>query len=570
MRTSVITTDRAQCRDCYRCVRNCHVKAVKVQAQQAEVVAERCIVCGRCVLECPQQAKRVRDDLGAVKAMIAAGRTVVASVAPSAPAYFHSQTFDEIRAGLRRLGFADAAETAIGAEVVGKEYGRLLADSKPGTPPLIATACPAVVSMVEIYFPELVPNLVPIVSPMVAHARILKQLSEDDIRVVFIGPCIAKKGEMSDPAVAGSVDAALTFNELEAWMDESGVALKARTAPLVGQPLNARLFPVEGGLLRTAQLSTDVLSVEVLATSGLDDCEAILSAIRDGEIHARLVELMACQGGCVNGPRMRKGESTYARREWVIRYASQHEAMPSLEGVDLELERGYSDRGLRLPPIADAAISEVLARIEKYTPDDELNCSACGYNTCRAKAEATFRGMAELGMCVPFMRSRAESLANVVMDVVPSAVVVVDTKMRIQEVSPSGARLLGESKPTLVGRDLAELIPIGTFKDVRAGGKSILGRKTQYRDDLIVREFVVPVEHSNLIVGIIEDVTRDEQRQGELDHIRVATIQQAQEVIDKQIRVAHEIASLLGETTAETKVQLTKMIGVIGQPRSNR
>jgi iron only hydrogenase large subunit-like protein/uncharacterized Fe-S cluster-containing protein len=561
----VINTDRAQCRDCYRCVRNCHVKAVKVQAQQAEVVAERCIVCGRCVLECPQQAKRVRDDLVAVKSMIAAGRRVIASVAPSAPAFFHASSFAEIRVLLQRLGFADAAETAIGADVVGGEYRRILGSLPLDAPPLVATACPAVVALVEIYYPDLVPQLAPVVSPMIAHARILKAASEDEIRVVFIGPCIAKKREMTDDDVAGSVDAALSFVELAAWMGESGLAPSPRTMSDEGEPLTARLFPVEGGLLKTARLTTDVLATDVLAASGLDNCEEILDAIQAGEIHARIVELMTCQGGCVNGPRMPKGESTYARREWIIGFARQPEPSRCDTATAVDLTRGFADRGLRLPPIAEDIIRQVLARIEKYSPDDELNCSACGYNSCQAKAEATHRGMAEEGMCVPFMRSRAESLANVVMDVVPSAVVVVDNDLVIQEVSPSAELLLGEAKTALLGRALAEFAPVGTFKDVRGSGKSVLGRKTLYRDDLIVREFVVPVEHSNLIVGIIEDVTRDDQQQHELDRIRSATIRQAQEVIDKQIRVAHEIASLLGETTAETKVQLTRMIGVIGE-----
>jgi len=565
MRASVISTDRAQCRDCYRCVRNCHVKAVRVQAQQAEVVAERCIACGRCVLECPQQAKRVRDDLPTVKAMIAAGRRVVASVAPSAPAFFHSRSFSEIRSVLQRLGFVDAAETAVGAEIVGREYGRLLSSLPPDAQPIIATACPAVVSLVEVYYPDLIPQLAPVVSPMVAHARMLKAAAEDDIRVVFIGPCVAKKREMTDDEVAGSVDAALSFVELSDWMAETGLVIRCRPASEDGEQLTARLFPVEGGLLRTARLTTDVLATEVLAASGLDNCEEILNAMRAGEIHARIVELMTCQGGCVNGPRMPKGESTYARREWIINFARQPEASIPDGPVSVDLRRGFSDRGLRLAAIPDEAIREVLARIEKYTPKDELNCSACGYNSCRAKAEATYRGMAEEGMCVPFMRSRAESLANVVMDVVPSAVIVVDSSLAIQEVSPSAERLLGSAKPALLGRHLSDFVPVGTFADVRATGQSVLGRKTQYRDDLVVREFVVPVEHSSFIVGIVEDVTRDEQHQHELDRIRTATIRQAQEVIDKQIRVAHEIASLLGETTAETKVQLTRMIGVINE-----
>ena len=561
----VISTDKAQCRDCYRCVRTCHVKALRVQGGQAEVVEERCVVCGRCVRACPQHAKHIRNDLEAVKALIASGAPVVASVAPSVPAFLDVHSFAQVRAMLARLGFADASETALGAEIVGEEYSRLLRDEtfdRTLAFPLIATACPVVVSMVEKYHPDLVPNLAPIVSPMVAHGRWLKRTRGQDTRVVFIGPCAAKKSEAADPVVSDAVDAALTFQELLGWLDEEAIAPSPLLAPELPDGRPARLFPVGGGLLRTARLDTDLLAVDTVVATGIENCEEALDAIRLGTLQARLVELLACPEGCISGPGAPEDDNVFLKRQKILRFARQREDT-TISADGIRLDRGYSDQSIHQPDVPEGVILDLLARIEKFAPEDELNCSACGYNSCREKAEATYRGLAEIGMCVPYMRRRAESLANLVMEVVPTAIVVLDYDLVVQEASPSAEALLGCRRQQAVGQSLAEFLPIGTFEEVRAGLLPVLGRRTRYRDGLIVKEFVVPVPRSKLIVGIVEDVTREERQQAELLRIREATIEQAQEVIDKQISVAHEIASLLGETTAETKVQLSRMIEVI-------
>lgn len=570
MSGSVISTNKAQCRDCYRCVRTCQVKAVRVRGAQAEVVPERCIECGRCVLACPQHAKQIRDDLGTVQEMIAAGQRVVASVAPSVPAFLDVTSFSQVRSLLRQLGFADASETAIGAQIVADEYNRLFGEA-PGQAPAaatatqrayIATACPVIVSLVERYHPDLIPNLAPIVSPMIAHGRWLKAHHGPGTRVVFIGPCAAKKGEAEEPEVADAVDAVLSFNELARWLADRQLVPSSSVPEETGEERPARLFPVGGGLLRAARLDASATASETVVVTGLTGSERALDAVRLGTLEARLVELMACPEGCINGPAMPDSDNVFIRRQRILRFARRRESIP-VSGDGLNLRRTYRDRSLHLGHVPDDVIEELLARIEKYGPEDELNCSACGYQTCREKAEATYFGMAEIGMCMPYMRRRAESLANLVMDVVPSAIVVLDSQLRIQEVSPSAEALLGCRRPEAVGRLLADFLPTDTFEEVRQTGRPVLGRKTRYRDDLIVKEFIVLVSRSNLIVSIIEDITREEVQQAELIRIREATIEQAHEVIDKQIRVAHEIASLLGETTAETKVQLTRMIEVI-------
>lgn len=555
----VIQTNKARCRDCYRCVRTCPVKAVRVQESQAEIVADYCITCAACVRACPQMAKQVRDDMPLVRAFIAEGYRVIASVAPSAPAYFDVEEFAQMRAALEALGFAGASETALGAELVAAEHQRLLSEAAWRARPMIATACPVAVSFVEKYYPDLIENLAPVVSPMIAHARWLKAAGDPDVRVVFIGPCIAKKAEAFEAPVAGAVDAVLTFEDLEHWLADEGVSFPPPSRTKRPVEHRARLFPLGGGLLRTANLDTSVLSAETLAASGIDRCRGVLEAIRAGDIPAGLVELMACEEGCINGPAMPAEGSVYVRRERVIAFARGREA-PEIDDGGIGLARTFSNKYVARPSISPEVLRETLIKMEKYSPEDELNCTACGYGSCREKAEAIYQGMAELGMCVPLMRRKAESLANVVIDATPNAIIVVDGALNIQDLSRRAEAMFNCRKAQMTGRPLSELLPTGTFEEVRNHRQPVLGRRVRYRDDLIVAESVVPVEGSSLIIGIIEDVTYEEERQAEMKRLRESTIEQAQEVINKQMRVAHEIASLLGETTAETKVQLSRLI----------
>jgi iron only hydrogenase large subunit-like protein/uncharacterized Fe-S cluster-containing protein len=561
--SGVISTNPARCRDCYRCVRTCPVKAVRVREGQAEVVDELCIACASCVRVCPQQAKVVRDDLPAVKEALAAGRTVVASVAPSAPAYFAMTSFSQMEQALTKMGFAAAGETAFGAEMVGQAHGDMIGQ-EPERWPIITSSCPVVVNLVEKYYPDLIPYLAPIVSPMIAHGRYLRQRHGDDVFVVFIGPCIAKKGEIVDEAVAGVVDAALTFTELEEWLEETGAPFPPTTADepeTAPQRAPARLFPVEGGLVGTAQMDTDILASHIVTTSGISACQNVLEGIRSGRLEACLVELMACEGGCINGPSLMDQESFALSRQRVMAYAARRQPQPLPDRDEWpSLERTYHDRSVPIPEFTEEQIQEVLHRVDKYTPEDELNCGACGYDSCREKAIATLRGMAEATMCIPYMRSRAESLTNVVMDVTPNAILIADKSLNVQDLSPSAESMLDCNRAVARGRPLREfLYNLSDFIAVRDSGQPVLNRMVQQGADLTVEQSIVPVGGENLMVAILRDVTERERQHEEMERIRAETLQRSQEVINKQMRVAHEIAGLLGETTAETKVLLTQL-----------
>jgi PAS domain S-box-containing protein len=592
----VVSTNPARCRDCYRCVRTCPVKAVRVTSGQAEVVPELCIECGSCVLACPQKAKVVRDGLAAVKAALAAGRRVVASVAPSVAAYFPANgeaaqgltSFEPVARALVELGFAGSAETAFGAAMVGPVHKEWTLSHQERWP-VIASSCPVVVNLVEQVYPDLIDHLAPLVSPMVAHGRYLKQAYGPDAFVVFIGPCFAKKGEATDTVVAGAVDAALTFEELERWLRERDISLdelensgpagpeKGQVPPAVtprDDAAPARLFPLEGGLLATARLETDLLSTNILTGSGMGVCRNVLDGIRAGALQVAMVELMACSGGCINGPSLNDRTSVAVSRQRVQRFAAARGKQDIPDRSEWpDLFRTYSDRKPPEPSFSEAEIQVVLQQVGKYSPDDELNCGSCGYASCREKAIATLRGMAEPTMCIPYMRARAESLNSVVMDVTPNAIVIVDGDLRIQDMSISAERMFGHSRTSARGKPLQQVIPVvQDFVQVRDTGQPVQNKIVRIPKlnngggELIVEKTIVPVAgpsrvhgSHHLMLAIFRDVTEREQQRQELETLRTETLQRTQEVIAKQMRVAHEIAGLLGETTAETKVVLTQL-----------
>lgn len=574
----VISTNPARCRDCYRCVRTCPVKAVRVSGGQAEVVPELCIACASCVRACPQQAKVVRDEQPLITAALAAGRPVVASIAPSAPAFFDLPSFAPMEAALAGLGFAAAHETAVAAEMTGQAHGELVATARDRWP-LVASACPVVINLVEQYYPDLIPHLAPIVSPMVAHGRYLHQVYGPEAFVVFIGPCIAKKDERLAAPLAGAIDAALTFDELANWLAATGATWEAglpdgdpRPGVRPAASSVARLFPVEGGLVGTARLDTDLLSGHVLTGSGIGTCLNVLEGIRQGSLEACLVELMACSGGCINGPVFAEHASVAVARQRVMAYARRRGPLPVPPRAEWpSLDRAYADRSIPVPAFSEEQIRAALAAVDKFKPEDELNCGSCGYPSCREKAAATLRGMAEPTMCIPYMRARAESLNDVVIEATPNAILIVDRDLRIQDLSPSAAQMFKCSRVIARGQPLAHIMPVlDDFETVRRGESSVMNKIVRIpaapdrgRAELVVEASIVPVQGENLLVAILRDVTEREAQRLELERIRSEAILRSQEVINKQMRVAHEIAGLLGETTAETKVllrQLTRLM----------
>ncbi|MBM4040410.1 MAG: histidine kinase [Planctomycetes bacterium] len=413
----IVSTIREKCKRCYTCVRECPAKAIKVEAGQAMVIEERCIACGNCVKVCAQKAKLIEDSIATVRAMLKNGDRVFACLAPSFPAAFHPTRPGRIVAAIRKLGFAEVWEVAFGAELISHAYARLFREAQRTGRRVIASPCPAVVAFVEKYMPALHDALAPIVSPMVAAARAIRQRHGQSVRIVFIGPCVAKKNEVRDPKVAGEVDAVLSFRELADMIDSAGI--EPETLPESGFDSPrchvGRSFPISGGLLKTAGLSTDILENSVVTTEGKDRVLDALDAVAEGRSQARFFDVLFCEG-CIAGPKIMNDLSVFARKEIIAdyvneqsRFTTQKDIAEALaEFVALDLTRGFTPQDLKLRQPAEEEIAQALRSLRKFSPDDQLNCGACGYRSCREKAIAVCQGLAEPEMCLPYLVEELE------------------------------------------------------------------------------------------------------------------------------------------------------------------
>ncbi len=404
-----IRTIRERCRVCYTCVRECPAKAIRIVNAQAEVMPERCIGCGNCVRVCSQNAKEVADAVGQVEALLGSGAGLAACVAPSFPAEFSDIQPEQFVGMVRSLGFHLVVEVAFGADLVADRYRRLLAQANGRR--YIATTCPAIVEYVARYQPDLVQSLAPIVSPMVATSRVIRQLYDPDLKVVFIGPCVAKKQESANGHVCGDVDVALTFVELRRLFEKRQVSAYG-VAPSDFDPPRAgtgALFPVSRGLLQSARIEEDLVAGEVVVADGRSNFVEAVEEFGTGTLDARLLEVLCCNG-CIMGPGMSRRTPLFERRSRVSRHVRRRMAsmdfrqwrldMERFSGLDLGREFSANDQRIAQPSPQD--LDAILVRLGKQKPQDELNCGACGYDTCREHAVAIHKGLAETEMCLPY------------------------------------------------------------------------------------------------------------------------------------------------------------------------
>ena len=536
-----IKVTQGLCKNCYACIRNCQVKATSIKEGQARVIAEDCLACGQCLGVCPQGAREIRSDHAALRSLLEGEAPVWASLAPSAAAGPFSLT--EWEGALKSFGFAGVSLTAWGAVAATASYVAA-ADLDGFT---LTTACPAAVKLVTRYFPDLARHLTPSASPMVNHGAWLKHTY--GARVVFIGPCAAKKEEAMDHP---EIDLALTFVEAMALI---GLLNKGESFSGAAQGFAAKgfsRFPVPGSLsAHTGQ--------PVLAVDGLDELIPFLTRLQQGQVRPHgIVEMSACRGSCLGGPVAFAREASLAeRREALMRLSENGLQAPA--GLIMDYLGVVSHRKEPDP----AAIDEVLRSLGKSDPANEFNCGACGYHSCREKAAAVVQGRAELQMCLPYMRSRAESMANLVLASTPSAVVVVDKDLKVREWNTAAERLWGVSAEHAVGRRADAWLPAADFARVLHGEVVPRGQRVVLHGGRVAEVTYSLVRDGELAMGVYSDITDVEAREAVFREVRAETLQKAQEVIDKQMRVAHEIAGLLGETTAESKMLLLKLMKVV-------
>lgn len=561
----IIDFKATKCKHCYKCVRNCDVKAIMIRDERAEIMPDKCILCGHCLQICPQSAKTLVSDLNLVKGFIKSGASVVVSLAPSFMGLLKYKTIGQVNSALRKLGFADVRETAEGAVFVTEEYSRLLAEKKMDN--IITTCCPSVNDLIEIYFPALIPFLAPVVSPMIAHGKLIKKEMGMETKVVFLGPCIAKKKEAQDPRHDGYIDAVLNFNDISQWMNEEDITIEdCADLPFSHlDPKVNRLYPVTNGVVNSVLVTQPQAdSYRKFYVHGVKNCMDLCESMTRGEITGCFIEMNMCSGGCIKGPTV--NDETISRfkvkldmEETIAKQPADGQQLEELGGK-LSFHKIFTDHSPNDLMPSKSQIEEILHKTGKNKPEDELNCGACGYPTCREKAIAVFQKKAELNMCIPFMHDKAESLANLVMETSPNVVLVVDSEMKIMEYSAVGEKFFGKTRQEALDMYLYEFIDPVDFQWVFDTRQNIHGKKVTYQEySLSTLQNIVYIEKENAVLATFIDITKEEELARQDYEKKLDTIDLAQKVIHKQMMVAQEIAGLLGETTAETKTTLTKL-----------
>ena len=551
-----------KCMHCYKCVRYCDVKAIMIKDGGAEIIEDKCVLCGHCLHVCPQSAKTMKSDLNEVKYFIKRGVKTVVSLAPAYRGFLQEGTIGQIHEAFHKLGFSDVRETAEGAAVVTREYAGLLTAGKMEN--IITTCCPSVNDLIEIYYPELVSSMAPVLSPMAAHGRMLKKEYGEDTKVVFVGPCIAKKKEAADPRNLKSIDAVLNFNDIRSWLKEEGISIEdCEDKPF--EHLNPgvnRLYPVTSGIISSV-LSTNGTKdhYRKLHIHGTKNCIEFCESLKAGEISDSFIEMNMCTGACINGSApLARTQSRFRVKidmeDQIPRNPADRGQLDRLSG-DLDFKKIYGDHSVPEPIPTEAQIKEILAKTGKTAPEDELNCGACGYFTCREKAIAVFQKKAELNMCIPYLHDKAESLANLVMETSPNLILIVDQDMKILEYSAIGEKYFGKSRAEAMQMYLFEFIDPVDFQWVYTTHQSIRGKKVSYPEyHLSALLNIVYVEKRDMVLATFIDITEQENQARKDYEKKLNTIDLAQKVIKKQMTVAQEIAGLLGETAAETKITL--------------
>lgn len=560
MSTPVIYTNKARCRDCYRCLRHCPVKAIRIHDGQAYVEAGLCIGCGTCIQECPQQAKTFRNDLDKAAWLVQQPEPVVVSLAPSYASLFQDWERRRLPSALRKLGFRFVEETAIGAEV----SAALTADFIRAHPDqaAICSPCPAVVNYIETHAPDLLDALVPVVSPMIAHARLIKERRGENVRTVFIGPCIAKKMEAERPEHAGLIEAVLTFTELLEWFDNAGIRLAEFEESDFDEVSEtpSRYFPLVGGLSRTAALDTDLLSEHVLAVSGFN---LIDESFRDLQESPRpvVIEPLFCLEGCINGPAVGKKFNVYNSKASIIEFAgASRRPAPPLREADVHGRFRAAFRNQHTPRIfSEADIQRILAQTGKTKPEDQLNCGACGYDSCREKAVAVLNGMAEPEMCIPFMKLAAERRTDKILETSPNGLLMLDDQLNILSMNPAFRNLFA-CDDSMLGKCIAYVFDPACFEKLATGAEErIEGPVSFPAYHLICHQLLYPLKEEKQYVGIFVNVTHLEDTEKKLEAIKQETIRQSRELLDHQITMAQQIVKYLGESTAKSE-ELVKNI----------
>ncbi|MDD6279796.1 MAG: [Fe-Fe] hydrogenase large subunit C-terminal domain-containing protein [Oscillospiraceae bacterium] len=543
---------KSNCKNCYKCIRHCPVKSIRFSGNQAHIIGDECILCGQCFVVCPQNAKEIVDDTEKVRVLLQSDGPVIVSLAPSFAANYEGAGIDSMREALKKLGFFDAEETAIGATIVKTEYERMLSGEHRDI--VISSCCHSLNLLIQKYFPAALPYLADVVSPMQAHCLDIKK-RYPTAKTVFIGPCVSKKDEAE--TYPGIVDAVLTFEELTAWLKAENIEIRREMDS--EENSRARFFPTVGGILKT--MAQNAPGYSYIALDGVENCIAALKEIEQGNIHNCFIEMSACIGSCSGGPVMEKYHRSPIRDYMSIaNYAGSRDfEVDQPDAVSIKKSFSVLNSSMNQP--SESEIAAIMRQMGKIKPSDELNCGSCGYNTCREKAVAIYQGKAEISMCLPFLKEKAESFSDSIVSNTPNGLIVLNERLEVQQINNAARKIMNiRSASDVLGEQVIRILDPKPFLDVLNGGGDIRGNRVYLAEyKKYVEQTVIHDNEYHLLICIMSDVTDEQNEREKKENIRNQTVEIADKVVEKQMRIVQEIASLLGETAAETKIALSKL-----------
>ena len=552
-----LTLKKSNCKSCFRCVRKCPVKAIRFSGNQAHIIGNECILCGNCVVQCPQNAKEIADGIEKTRVFLQSGDPVVVSLAPSFVANYDGIGIEAMRRALMQLGFFAVEETAIGATIVKNEYERLIEEEERDI--IITSCCHSINLLIQKRFPECLGYLANVMSPMQAHCSDIKKRIPN-AKTVFIGPCVAKKDEAE--YYEGIVDAVLTFEELDTMLRAERIEIANETD--ADENSRARFFPTTGGVLKT--MAQDAPGYTYLALDGVENCMTALRDIASGKIHKCFIEMSACIGSCIGGPAMNRTQKPLVGDYMhVASYAGQRD-FDVTQPPAAELRKNFSEIEHKLADPSENEIMAVLRQMGKFKPSDELNCGTCGYNSCRDKAIAVIQGKAEISMCLPFLKDKAESFSDTIVENNPNGLLVLNENLEVQQLNNAARKIMNiRAASDVLGEPVVRILDPTVFLQVKNTGRTVRDQRTYLAEyKKYVEQTVVYDADSRMLIGIMRDITDEEADREKKARINKHTVEVADTVVEKQMRIVQEIASLLGETAAETKIALTKLKESIG------
>ena len=547
-----LTLKKSNCKNCYKCIRYCPVKSIRFSGNQAYIIEDECILCGQCFVVCPQDAKQIVDETEKARVLLQSGDPVIVSLAPSFVANYEGVGIGAMRDALKKLGFYDVEETAVGATIVKNQYEKMINEENRDI--IISSCCHAVNLLIQKYFTDQMPYLADILSPMQAHCKDIKR-RYPNAKTVFIGPCVAKKDEAQH--YDGITDAVLTFDELTAWLKAEGIEIEQKMDS--EEKSRARFFPTTGGILKTMDLSNS--NYTYMAIDGTDNCIAALRDIQSGKIHRCFIEMSACVGSCIGGPVMEKYHRSPVKDYMSVSKFAGKKDFEVEQPDELTLQKKFTVIERELQPPEESEIREILRQMGKTKPSDELNCGSCGYNTCREKAIAICHGKAEISMCLPYLKDKAENFSDTIVRNTPNGLIVLNEKLEVQQINKAALKIMNlRSETDILGDGVVRVLDPKDFLEVLQTGTAIHGKRIYLAEyEKYTEETIIYDKEFRLLVCILRDVTEEETQREKKENISRQTVEIADRVIDKQMRIVQEIASLLGETAAETKIALSKL-----------